>query len=78
MCIINIYLLAFNVQVNAMYKGKTLLHMVVAEGSINAVRVLLRHKADVAARVSGFVVTGGWLPVRLHYSGTSEQGTLWG
>ena len=35
-----------------MYQGKTLLHKAAADGSINAVRVLLHHEADVAARVS--------------------------
>ncbi|CAI7989113.1 E3 ubiquitin-protein ligase MIB2 [Geodia barretti] len=42
----------FPEKVDMMYKGKTLLHKAAAEGSINAVRVLLHHKADVAARVS--------------------------
>ncbi|CAI7989108.1 E3 ubiquitin-protein ligase MIB2 [Geodia barretti] len=40
----------FPEKVDMMYKGKTLLHKAAAEGSINAVRVLLHHKADVAAR----------------------------
>ena len=39
-------------QVNALYDGKTLLHIAASEGRINVVKLLLEHKADITAKVS--------------------------
>ena len=35
-----------------LYDGRTLLHIAAAEGRLNAVQVLLEHKADIEAEVS--------------------------
>ena len=45
------------IQVNEMHDGRTLLHVAAAEGRLNAARVLLQHKADVAAPVSWIYIS---------------------